>query len=177
MVEAFRIRDAAHRAQVLLAQAGRDVAAGDVRVLPVHGVADSGDRNLVGREAIRIDPDVDGAFQPAHDVHLADADGALDLHLHDLVRQLRQLAARTLARERDGEHGRKIVVGLADNRRVRIARQVAEHGADAIPHVLGGGLDVAREFERDGDKGRSCAADRLQFLDAFNGVERFFDGL
>ena len=81
----------------MLAQAGGDVAAGDVRVLPVHGVADGGDRNLVGRETIGIDPDVDGAFQPAHDIHLPDADGALDLHLHNLVRELRQFALRTLA--------------------------------------------------------------------------------
>ena len=42
-----------------------DVAAGDVGILPIHGVADGGDGNLVGGESIRIDPDVDGALEAA----------------------------------------------------------------------------------------------------------------
>src|SRR5262249_50485257 len=59
VVERPRIDHAAHGADRLLLPPGGDVAPGKVRVLPDDGVADGGDRNLVGGEAIGLDPDVD----------------------------------------------------------------------------------------------------------------------
>ena len=73
VVELLGLGEAAHRPQRLLAQVGRDVAARHVGVLLLQRGPDFGDRKLVGGQAIGFDPDVDGARQPADDLHFADA--------------------------------------------------------------------------------------------------------
>ena len=73
VVELLGVGEAADRAQRALVDVGGDVAAGQVRVLLLQRGAHFGDRQLVGREAIGFDPDVDGALEPADDLHLADA--------------------------------------------------------------------------------------------------------
>jgi hypothetical protein len=94
VLERARIGDAPERAKGGLAQAGGDVAARHVRVLAHERVAHRDDGQPVGGEAVRIDPHVDRAAEAADQTHLADAVGALELHLHDLVGELRQLAQR-----------------------------------------------------------------------------------
>ena len=96
-----------------------DVAAGHVGVLADERVAHRGDRELVGGEPVGVDPDVDRALEPADQPHLADAVGALELHLDDLVGHLGQLAQRAVAGQRDREHRRLVVVELGDDRRRR----------------------------------------------------------
>ena len=73
VVERPRLGDAAHRAQRLLADLAGDVAAGHVGVLADERVAHRGDRELVGGQPVGVDPDVDGALEPADDLDLADA--------------------------------------------------------------------------------------------------------
>ena len=97
----------------------RDVAARQVRVLARDRVAHGADGELVGGEPVGVDPHVDGAQQAADHPHLADAGGALHLHLDDLVRQLGQLAQRAVAGERDGHDRRGVVVDLGDDGRLR----------------------------------------------------------
>ena len=92
VVERRRAGEAAHGAERVLADVGDDVAARDVRVLARNGVADLRDGNLIGREAVGVHPDADGALEAAVDFHLADTQCAFELDLDDFVRQLSQLA-------------------------------------------------------------------------------------
>ena len=177
IAEGFRIRQAAQRAQGLLAQWRGDVAAGDVGVLPLDGRAHGGDGDLVGGQAVGIQPHVDGALQSADDFDLTHAGGALDLDLDDFIGQLSQLAGRARAGHGEGQHGRELVVVLGNRRRIGVAREVAHHGGDAVAHVLRGGFDVAVQIKGDDDKRTALAADGGQFLDAFNGVDGFLNGL
>ena len=74
IIESFADRDdPSHGAQHLFARAAGDVAAGYIGVLPLDGVANRGDGNLIGGETVRVDPDVDGAFQAADEANLAHA--------------------------------------------------------------------------------------------------------
>ena len=93
-------------AQRPLVDVGGDVAAGQVGVLLLQRVADLGDRQLVGGEAIGLDPDVHRALEAADDLHFADARRALERHLDDLVGDLGQLADRQVARQRDRQDRR-----------------------------------------------------------------------
>ena len=126
VVERARVGDAPERAQRRLAHARGDVAAGHVGVLADQRVAHRGDRELIGGEPVRLDPHVDRAVEPADQAHLADAVRALELHLDDLVGELGQLAQREVAGHRHREDGRLVVVGLRDDRRLGVARQVPD---------------------------------------------------
>jgi hypothetical protein len=170
-----RIGDAPERAQGGLAQAGGDVAARHVRVLAHERVAHRDDGQPVGGEAVRIDPHVDGAVEAADQAHLADAVGALELHLHDLVGQLRQLAQRQVAGHRHREDGRLVIVELRDDRRLGVAGQVLDRGGDLLAHVLGGDVDVAPEVEVEDDDGLARPGDRPQLADALHGVDDLLD--
>ncbi len=97
VIESFGIRDPSHGAQHLFPRAAGHIAAGYIGILPLDGVSNRGDGNLVSRQTVRVYPDVDGALQTADDAHLAYADRALELHLDDFVRDLRQFAKRSVA--------------------------------------------------------------------------------
>ena len=75
-----------------------DVAAGQVGVLPRQRVAHGGDRQLVGGQPVGVHPHVDRALEAADDLDLADAAGALEERLDDLVGDLGQLAQRPVGR-------------------------------------------------------------------------------
>ena len=53
----------------------------------------------------------------------------------------------------EGEVDDRLRVGLdlGDDRLVDLVRQPAAHARDAVAHVGGGGVGVARQAERDGD--------------------------
>ena len=97
IIESFRVGDPSHGAQHLLARAARHIAAGDISILPLDGVSHRSDGNLVSGQSVRVYPNVDGAFQAADEANLSHADGTLELHLDDLVGDLRQLAQRPVA--------------------------------------------------------------------------------
>jgi len=73
VVERLRIGDPSHGPQRLLVQPPGDVAAGQVGVLAHHGVAHGRDRDLVGGQAVGVDPDVDRSEQAPDDPDVADA--------------------------------------------------------------------------------------------------------
>ena len=104
VVEGLRVGHPAHGAQRGLVEPRRHVAAGQVGVLPHQRVAHAGDGQLVRGQPVRIHPHVDRARQAAHDADLADTRRALQQRPRDLVGDLRQLAQRPVARQRDREH-------------------------------------------------------------------------
>jgi hypothetical protein len=91
---------APHCPQVLLAQVGRDIAARHIGVLLLQCGPHLGDRELVGRESIGFDPDVDGACQTPDDLHLADPRRPFARQLDHLVGQFGELADRQVTGQR-----------------------------------------------------------------------------
>ena len=175
VLEGAGVGDAPERAERGLAQARGDVAAGHVGVLADERVAHRRDRQLVGGEPVRLDPDIDRAVEAADQPHLADAVGALELDLDDLVGELGQLAQREVAGHRHGEDGRLVVVELRDDRRLGVARQVLDREGDLLADVLGGDVDVPPEVEVDDDDGLARPGDRPQLADALDGVDDLLD--
>ena len=78
-------------AQGLFLTGGSHIASRHVRVLPHNRVTDLRDGDFVGRQSVRMDPDMDGTLQPAPDLHFADALGSLQLKFHHLVSQFGEL--------------------------------------------------------------------------------------
>ena len=145
--------------------------------MPFDGGAHRRDGKLVSGESVRVHPDIDGAGEPADEIDFPHAGRAFELCLNDLVGNFRQLPLRTRPRHRDGKHGLLIGVGLGNGGRVHVARQLAEHGGDAIAHVLRGDVTVAVQIEGDHDEGGTRAVDGAQFVNAFNGVNHLLNGL
>ena len=175
VVELAGIAEAPDGAQRALVDVGRDVAAGQVRVLLLQRIADFGDRQLVGGEAVGLDPDAHRPLEPADDLHFANAGRALERHLDDLVRDLGELANRQLARQ--GNRQDRIAIGilLHDYRRLDVVGQPAQRRRDAIAHVLRGDVDVAIEVERHVEHRLSGRRDRPELADAFHAVDDFFE--
>ena len=140
-----RVGEPAHRPQGVLARVG-DQAAGDVGVLALERVAHRGDRHAVGGEPIRLEPHVTRATDPRRsdfpDARARSSSGLTFLSAISVS------SRRSGGGERDRHHGRAVVVELADQGRVEVARQVAAGPGDAVAHVLRRGVDVAVERER-----------------------------
>jgi hypothetical protein len=69
------------------------------------GVAHRGDRDLVGRQPVGVEPDVDGAFRPPT-TRTSPTPRARSSGLDPLVGDLRQLAMRPIAGQRERHHRR-----------------------------------------------------------------------
>ena len=164
-----------HGPERLLLPARRDVAAGEIGVLPDDGVADGGDRDLVGGQPVGLDPDVDGALQAADQLHLADAQRPLEVDLHRLVGELRQLAQAAVAGDGQGEDRRLVVVELGDGRRPDVAGQDARGVQDLVTDVLGRHVHGPAEREGDGDVARAGPGERPELRDALDGVDGLLD--
>ncbi len=152
IVEIPGIGDASHGAQHFFPRPAGDVPAGDIGVLPLDCVAHGGDRNLIGREAVRIHPYVDRPLQAADQTNLSHARRSLKLHLHDLVGDFGQLPESAIAGYGDGEDRLVFVVEFGNDRGVDVPRQTIESGGNPVAHVLGGGVDIAVEVEGGDDK-------------------------
>ena len=107
-----RVRVAAQRAEDEFAPAGFDIAAGHVRILALQSIAHRRNRNLVSRQPLSVDPDIDRAIETAHDIDCANATRSLELYFDDLVGVLSQLANRTLTGKRDRQYRRAVVIEL-----------------------------------------------------------------
>ncbi len=92
IVELARRDDAPHGAQDFFLSAAGDVAAGDVGVLAPDGVAHGGDRNLIGGEAIGVDPDIDCPVQVADQPNLANTRRTFQLNFDYFIGEFSQLA-------------------------------------------------------------------------------------
>src|SRR5439155_576056 len=153
VVEFPRGRQPAHGPEGLLAQRGNDVAARHIRVLADNGLAHGRDGNLVSRQTIGIHPDADGAFKPAADFHLTNAQRPFQLPFDNLVGQLGQFALRTLAAQRDGHYRRAVAVEFRDDRRVRFARQLGNDRGDTSANIFSRDVDVTTQIELNDDEG------------------------
>ncbi len=154
VVEAARVVDAAH-ACAASARAAPPVTLppGTSAFCRRDRVAHGGDRQLVGGQAVGVDPDVDRALEAADDLHLADAGGALELHLDDLVGDLGQLAQRAVAAT--ARRSAPAPSRCRTWRRPAAARRrgsCAQHRRDAVAHVLRRDVDVAVEVEGGDDE-------------------------
>ena len=78
----------------------------------------------------------------------ADAGGAFELHLDDLVGELRELAHGRRPERRHGHDRVESLSTLGDDRRVGAPRQVLDDLGDAVANVLGGDVDIAVEVGR-----------------------------
>ena len=175
IAEGPRVDHAPHRAQGLLAGRARDVAARQVGVLAGQRVTHRRDRQLIGRQAVGIDPHVDGALEAADDLDLPDAEGALEKRLDEFVGDLGQLAQRAVGRDGDAEDRRELAVELGDDRGTHVARQPGQDRRDAVADILGRGFDVAIEREGGKHDGATGARDRAQLVEALDGVDDLFD--
>src|SRR5262249_8146240 len=175
VVERPRIDHAAHGADRLLLPPGGDVAPGKVRVLPDDGVADGGDRNLVGGEAIGLDPDVDGPQEPADQPYLADPERALEVDLHRLVGDLGQLAKAPVTGDGQCQDRRLVVVQLGDGRGPDVVGQVPDRVRHLLADVLSRDVNGPAEGEGDRDVARAGAGERPELGDALDGVDGLFD--
>jgi hypothetical protein len=122
--------------------------------------------DVLGGEAARgqrqaVQPDAHGEAPLPAQAHLRDA-----LEVGEAVHEVALGVVRELepvhpvAGEHEPEDRRGVGVGLGDLRRVGLLGQLAERAADAVAHVVGGVVDVARELELDADGGAAVAAAR-----------------
>src|SRR4029078_1374171 len=79
VVEAADVEDAAPRSQRQRLRALVDAAAGHLDVLPLERARGVSDRQVIGAQAIRIEPDVDLPLAAAEDQHLAHTVDAFEL--------------------------------------------------------------------------------------------------
>ena len=177
VVEGFGIVESPHRAQGLLPQAAGNVAAGNVGVLARDRIPHGGNGDLIGGQAIGINPHIDGPFQTSHDVDLSHAGRAFNVGFDNLIGDLCQLALRTVSGERQRQNGRLIGVRLGNGGRVGIPREIPHHRRYAIPHILSRRIDVASQLKRHHDERRTGPVHRAQLLHAFNGIQDLFDRL
>ena len=115
----------------------------------------------------------------ADDLHFTDAGRAFELDLDDLVRDLGQFAhASGWPRGQwSGSAIDRCRTWTIDGR-IGVARQIPQHGGDAVAHVLGCGYRC-RDSDSNVTMTNECAqpVDRAEFIDAFNRVDGFLDRL
>ncbi len=124
-------------------------------VLQVHRARDVGDGDVVGAQAIGVEPDVDLSLAPSDDEHLADAFEAFELPAEDLVRVLRDFPERPVRRQREADHGRRVRVELVDARLLNRLRQQRQRAVDLVTDFLRRRVAVLVEQEADGHKGHA----------------------
>ncbi|MCG3161880.1 MAG: hypothetical protein JMDDDDMK_03095 [Acidobacteria bacterium] len=177
IVEIARINHSPHRAQSQFAPPRVHVASGHVTVLADDGVAHLRNRDAVSRETVGVGPDVNRADCPAPDSDLAHACRPLKLFLDHLVGQFRQFADRTVRREGNRQDSLSFVVVFLNDWRVGVGREKPRHALHAVANVLRRVVNVAVETERGHHERPALARNRAELLDAFNGVDGFFQHL
>ena len=127
VVEVARVHEPAHGPQRLLACGVVTLPPGTSAFWRTIASRTAVIGQLVGRQPVGIDPDVDGALEPADDA------APRRRRAQRSSCRLTTLSASSVssrsgrsARERDGEHRRRVVVELGDDRRLDVARQLAQ---------------------------------------------------
>ena len=177
VIERLGVGDATEGPQHLLLGAGGDVSTRHVDILANNGIAHRGDRQPIGGQTVGIDPYIDGTLQTADNRHLTYAGRALESHLHGLIRQLRQLTDRPIARQRHGQYRRRVVIGLLHDRWIGPGGKIAQDGGDAVADILRRHVDVACEVKRDDDDRAALPGNRPQLLDPLDRIDRFLKPL
>ena len=152
-----------------------DAAARDVGVLRLERPRDVVDREVVGVQAIGIDPDVDLSLASAEDEHLADAVSALEPPPEHLVRVLGDVADRLPRGDGDRQDRRGVGILLLDRRLRDRPRQERQDPVDAIADFLRGHVGVLLQKERDDDLRDAFGRIRAELIDAADGVDGFLD--
>ncbi len=159
-----------HRLRTLV-----DAAARDLDVLSLQRARHVGHGQVVGPQAIGIQPHVDLALAPAEHGHLADAGDAFDLPAQDLVRVLGHFADRPVGGQREAEDRRRVRIEPVDARLLDGFGQEGQCAVDLVTHFLRGDVGILVQQEADRDDGDTFRRGRSQLVDAADRIHRFFD--
>ena len=173
--EVANLLDAAERPQDQFVRTLIDAPAGDLDVLGANGVANLIDGQAVGLKFVRIQPDLDLALPAADDLNRTDAANRFQPLLDLLVGNFGQFAKRPIAVDGNGKNRRSIEIDALDNRRVRIARQLADDGRNLVANFLRGDVGVLVEHELNDNDRNAFKGRRAQFLDAADRIDHFLD--
>ena len=163
------------RAQVGLGENGElallalDAAGRHLDILAPERGLDVLRRQLVGGEALRIEPNAHGIFAFAEQTHLGNAGKRGELILDVALGIVGDLQRRMPVAEKCQMEDRLGVgLDLLDDRLVDFVRQPATHAADPVAHVCRGIVGIAVELEAHGDLARFLPADRGDEIDALD---------
>ena len=163
---------------VELALLALDTPCGHFQVLPPEGVFNVLHRQLVGRQAVLIQPDAHGELALAVDLHVGHAGNGLQPGLDDAVDEIGDLQRRqALACEGQPDDRECICLDLGDDGLVNGGRQPPSHSGYAVPHVGGGGVGVLAQLEACGDLAALRPRDRGQDVNAVDARDGVFQRL
>ena len=146
-----------------------DAAGGHIDVLPAKRVLDVLRGEVVGGEALGIEPDAHRIFALAEQGHGGNPAQRLQLILDVAVGVIGDLERRVpVAGEGDVEDRLGIGLDLLDDRLVDLVGEMSPHPCGAVAHVGGGIIGIALELETDGDLALFLAADRGEVVDALD---------
>ena len=154
-----------------------DAARGEFDILAVEGILDVRGGYAVAGHLRRVEPQPHRVALFAPDLHAAHVADRLQLLLDRQVGDLAQFEQRALV-ALNGHHQNRRGVGISlrDRRRVAVARQVALRPRDLVAHVVGGGFEIDRELEFDGDAALPLLAGARQRADARDAVDVLLEG-
>ena len=124
-------------------------AAGDFGVLRVERARDVRDGDVIGAQAIGVEPDVDLSLAAADDEDLADPVQAFELPPQDFVGVFGDVADRLVRREREAEDRRGVGIHAVDTRLLNRLRQLRQHAVHLVADFLRRDVDVLVEQECD----------------------------
>ena len=177
VVELLRGVHQAHRADRQLGGVAFDTTRGQFDVLAVEGVFDVGRGDAVAGHLRRVEPQAHRVAFFTPDLHAAHVADGLQLLLDRQVGDFAQFEQRALvALDRDHQDGRSVGVGFRHGRGIAVAGKEPLGARDFVAHVVGGGFEVYRKFEFDGDAALALAADARQRADARDAVDVLFEG-
>ena len=166
---------AAARAQGHRLRALIHAPAGDFDVLLLQRSRDVGHRQVVGAQAIGVEPDVDLPRPSTNDEHLPDARHAFELAAQHLVGILGDVAQRLVRAERETEHWRRIGIEAVDTRLLHGLGQERQDAVDLVAYLLRGHIRVFLQQEADHDLRDPLRGCRAQLVDAADRVDGFLD--
>ena len=169
-----RALDAGREDQVLRGQR----ACRRLDVFGPHGAFDVADGEAARGDGAAIKPHAHGRRALAADLDTGDAvDGgeAVDQIAFGIVGQFKRGAL--VAHQLQPQHDLFGRVSLLHVWRIGFFRQLAEHAADAVAHVVGGRVHVARDVELDGDGRLAVLARRVDEANAFDAGDAVLDHL
>ena len=165
----------AQRAQDQLARALLDDSAGHLEVLPQNRLPHVFDRQIVRRELIGVDVDIDRPRAAARKKHGSHAGNRLQDFLDAVFGDLGHFPHVATPRDADGNDRAGIEVERVDQRRLHPLRQFVDDCRDFVPDFLRGDVAVFFQNEQHDDRRDPLADDRAQLVDAGDGVDRLFD--
>ena len=129
-----------------------DSARRHLDVLLLQGVLDIGGGQVVGCQALAVEPDAHGKFALAEDTHIGGTRQGLQPWFDDAIGDIGYLQRRvSIGGEGHPDDRVGISLDLGDHRLLDIGRQLVAHPRDAVAHVGCSGVRVTLELEAHGD--------------------------